>query len=120
MAKKVILVSLVFLILFSVGVSGYIFQDVVEFIEQFIDGQMGVLGVFNIVEIYSSIEDSDVQQILDDLEINNKRLSFFLERVNVASGDEKLIAIGVKNTRDSELQFEIVLHKETCVVLIVL
>jgi len=59
-----------------------------------------------ITETTSQVQEQVKQQILEDLRTGDKKLSFPTERITVARGESKDIAIGVKNTKNTgELNF---------------
>jgi len=63
--------------------------------------------IMNISETTGAVQEQIRQQILDDLRTGNKKLSFPTTEVKVSSDAEQIIAIGVKNTGDSPLNFSI-------------
>jgi hypothetical protein len=58
-------------------------------------------------ETSSSVQEQIKQQIMDDLRTGNKKLSFPAQTVTLEKGDAKDIAIGIKNTGNSDLNFNI-------------
>ncbi len=68
----------------------------------FIRGQFGSL-----TETTSSVQEQIKQQILDDLRTGNKKLSFPASEVTMERSDATVIAIGVKNTGNQQLEFKI-------------
>lgn len=73
----------------------------------FIRGQ-----IKKIQETTITVQEQVKEQILDDLRRGDKRLSFPSTRISVDSSDKKDLAIGVKNTGDSDLNFNIEIHKK--------
>lgn len=55
----------------------------------------------------TQVQEQIKQQILDDLRTGDKKLSFPTTQVKVGSKEESIISIGVKNTGDTLLNFEI-------------
>jgi hypothetical protein len=55
----------------------------------------------------TQVQEQIKQQILDDLRTGDKKLSFPTTQVKVGSKEETIISIGVKNTGDTTLYFEI-------------
>ncbi len=61
-----------------------------------------------ITETTGQVQEQVKQQILEDLRTGDKKLSFPTERITVARGESKDIAIGVKNTQNTgDLNFMI-------------
>jgi hypothetical protein len=60
-----------------------------------------------ISETAFSVQDQIKQQILDDLRTGDKKLSFPTTEVQIPHRDAKVLAIGVKNTEPSRLEFTI-------------
>jgi hypothetical protein len=58
-----------------------------------------------------SVQEQIKQQILDDLRTGDKKLSFPTTQVKVGSKEETIISIGVKNTGDQDLNFELVINQ---------
>ncbi len=65
----------------------------------FVKTQIGDIG-----KTSSAIQEQISQQILDDLRTGNKKLSFPATKLNLATGEESVQAIGLKNTEDSPVQ----------------
>jgi hypothetical protein len=59
-----------------------------------------------------SVQEQIKQQILDDLRTGDKKLSFPTTQVKVGSKEETIISIGVKNTGDQDLNFEIIIEQD--------
>lgn len=55
----------------------------------------------------SSVQEQIRQQILEDLRTGNKKLSFPATTLNIEKGGSQDIAIGVKNVKNGDLNFEI-------------
>ncbi|MDO8480579.1 MAG: hypothetical protein Q7S65_02050 [Nanoarchaeota archaeon] len=67
-----------------------------------------VRGMFqNIGQTTDQVQDQVREQILDDLRTGDKKLSFPSSQVNINSGDEQLLAMGVKNTEPQKLNFKV-------------
>ncbi|MBW2984230.1 hypothetical protein KY361_03890 [Candidatus Woesearchaeota archaeon] len=60
-----------------------------------------------ITETTFTVQDQIKQQILDDLRTGDKKLSFPTNELQIVHGDAKVLAIGIKNTEVSALNFEI-------------
>ena len=56
----------------------------------------------------SSVQDQVREQILDDWRTGDKKLSFPSSQVTIDSGDEQLLAMGVKNVDPRKLFFRVV------------
>ncbi len=65
----------------------------------FVKTQIGDIG-----KTSSAIQEQISQQILDDLRTGNKKLSFPATKLNLATGEESVQAIGIKNTEDSPVE----------------
>lgn len=61
----------------------------------------------NIGDTSSQVTEQVKQQILDDLRTGNKRLSFPVTELKLASNEDTLISIGVKNVLSDPLYFKI-------------
>lgn len=59
----------------------------------------------------TQVQDQMKEQILDDLRRGDKKLSFPSQRLTIEGGDEEIVAIGVKNTEASTLNFKIELSE---------
>ena len=67
-----------------------------------------VRGQFkSITETSSGVQEQIRQQILEDLRTGDKKLSFPATTLSIEKGESSDIAIGVKNTQNQELNFEI-------------
>ncbi len=64
-----------------------------------------------ITETTSTVQEQVKQQILDDLRTGNKKLSFPATRLTMGSSEKKDLAIGIKNTGDSELSYKIIIQE---------
>ena len=64
----------------------------------------------SITETTLTVQEQIKNQILDDLRVGNKKLSFPTERVTVQSGQKKDLAIGVQNLEDSAIRFKITIQ----------
>ena len=65
-----------------------------------------VRGMFeDITETTGSVQESVREQILEDLRTGDKKLSFPSSSVDVEGGDERTLAIGVKNTNARDINF---------------
>lgn len=60
-----------------------------------------------ITETTLTVQEQIKQQILDDLRVGNKKLSFPTERYTINTGSKKDMAIGVQNLEDRPIEFEI-------------
>lgn len=69
-------------------------------------------NILNIKETTLTVQEQIKQQILDDLRVGNKKLSFPTERYTLQSGVKKDMAIGVQNLEDKDLNFEIQIYKK--------
>ncbi|MFC1686748.1 hypothetical protein ACFL0E_00115 [Nanoarchaeota archaeon] len=58
-------------------------------------------------ETSSSVQDQIKEQILDDLRTGNKKLSFPTTEIKMSTSASKVIAVGIKNTKDKTLNFKI-------------
>ena len=65
----------------------------------------------DITDTTSQVQDQMKEQILDDLRRGDKKLSFPSQRIEMEGGDEEILAIGVKNTEASTLNFQIQLSE---------
>jgi len=63
-----------------------------------------------ITETSGSVQDQIKQQILDDLRVGNKKLSFPTGNVLLSSGDSKDLAVGVQNLEDQPITFELKMY----------
>ncbi|MCK4589020.1 MAG: hypothetical protein KAT77_01135 [Nanoarchaeota archaeon] len=63
-----------------------------------------------ITETTSTVQEQIKQQILDDLRVGNKKLSFPTEQVIVQSGDKKNLAVGVQNLEDRPIKFKLTIQ----------
>ena len=61
----------------------------------------------------SAVQEQISQQILDDLRTGNKRLSFPTQEVKLGAGDSEVLAIGVKNTLDSQIDIKILVQRQS-------
>lgn len=59
----------------------------------------------------SQVQGQMKEQILDDLRRGDKRLSFPSARLDVESGKEELIVIGIKNTEPTTLNFKFLIEE---------
>ena len=67
-----------------------------------------VRGQFSsMTETTISVQEQIKQQIMDDLRTGNKKLSFPAQTVTLEKGNSKDIAIGIKNVRNGDLEFNI-------------
>ena len=67
-----------------------------------------IRGVFSdITDTSSGIQDQVKEQILEDLRTGNKKLSFPVTEMKIRSGDDEIIALGIKNLEDSDDSFSI-------------
>src|SRR3989338_6840926 len=64
----------------------------------------------NLSETTISVQDQIRQQILDDLRVGNKKLSFPTGNVLLSSGDSKDLAVGVQNLEDQPITFELKMY----------
>lgn len=64
-----------------------------------------------ITETTSTVQEQIKQQILDDLRVGNKKLSFPTERFTMIGGQKKDMAIGVQNLLDTPLSFKLSILK---------
>ncbi len=60
-----------------------------------------------ITETTFTVQDQIKQQILDDLRTGDKKLSFPTNELQIVHGDAKVLAIGIKNTEVSALDFQV-------------
>jgi len=75
-------------------------------------GLMFVRNMFkDIGDTTTQVQEQIKQQILDDLRTGDKKLSFPTTEVKLGSNEEAVITIGVKNTRDFNLDFKIELKQ---------
>ncbi len=58
-------------------------------------------------ETSSSVQDQIKEQILDDLRTGNKKLSFPTTEIKMSTSSSNIIAVGIKNTKDTPLTFTI-------------
>ena len=65
----------------------------------------------NLSETTISVQDQIRQQILDDLRVGNKKLSFPTGNVLLSSGDSKDLAIGVQNLEDTSIKFTLNIYR---------
>jgi len=77
----------------------------------FVRGQFKSMG-----ETTSSVQEQIKQQILDDLRTGNKKLSFPSAEIKSEVATSTVLAVGIKNTGDSQLKFKIQLEdlSSTC------
>ena len=64
----------------------------------------------SITETTLTVQEQIKNQILDDLRVGNKKLSFPTERVTVQSGQKKDLAIGVQNLKDEDIKFKLIVQ----------
>lgn len=70
-----------------------------------------VRGQFkSITETSTGVQEQIRQQILEDLRTGDKKLSFPATTLSIEKGEAQDIAIGVKNTKNSDLTFEILVE----------
>ena len=62
-----------------------------------------------ITETAGTVQEQVKQQIMDDLRSSDKKLSFPTNEVIIQKKDSKILAVGVKNTKASQLNFQIIL-----------
>jgi len=58
-------------------------------------------------ETTTEVQDTVKQQVLDDLRVGNKKISFPTERFQVSFSEQKDFAFGIRNLDPSELKFTI-------------
>ena len=58
-------------------------------------------------ETAGAVQEQISQQILEDLRVGDKKLSFPTEEVKVTKSDSKQLSVGVKNTEETDLKFTI-------------
>ena len=67
-----------------------------------------VRSVFSdITDTSSGIQEQVKEQILEDLRTGDKKLSFPVTEMKIRSGEDKVIALGIKNIDDSDANFVI-------------
>jgi len=70
-----------------------------------------VRGQFkSITETSSGVQEQIRQQILEDLRTGDKKLSFPATTLTIEKGDSQDIAIGVKNRKNGDLKFQIIVN----------
>ena len=74
----------------------------------FIRNQITSLG-----DTTTAVQEQIRQQILDDLRTGNKKLSFPTSEIKIQSNGETVVAIGVKNVEDNDLNFRIEMYDLT-------
>lgn len=62
-------------------------------------------------ETTTEVQDTVKQQVLDDLRVGNKKISFPTERFQVAFGEQKDFAFGIRNLDPAPLTFTIKISK---------
>ncbi|MFC1768501.1 hypothetical protein ACFLZX_01935 [Nanoarchaeota archaeon] len=71
-------------------------------------GLVFIRNIFEgITETTVTVQDQIRQQIIDDLRRGDKKLSFPADQITVGKGKERIFGIGVKNTLDEPMDFEV-------------
>lgn len=73
-----------------------------------------IRGMFrNIGDLTGEVSQQVREQILDDLRRGDKKISFPTQQLIIESNEQEVLGVGIKNTDDQTLNFEIMIQEES-------